>query len=170
MLGLCGAIGAVAAVELATHVSRRFVVIYIGAMVLATGLVILATRHKQLRLSWAGITAVGLVAAFNKGIGGGGYGPLVTGGQMLSGVSPKAAIGVTSLAESFVSLVGLVTYFFVAGHINWKLGVALLVGAVASTPLSAWTVKRLQLRHLRGLVGLAACLLGILVLFRLAIL
>lgn len=68
---------------------------------------------------------------------------------MPSLASPKAAIGVASLAESFVSLVGLVTYFFVAGPINWKLGLALLVGAIAPTPLS--TRSRLQRAQSRSI-------------------
>lgn len=169
LLAICGVFGATAAVELATHVSRRWAATYIGVMVLGTGLVILATHRMHLRLSWKGIGAVGLVAAFNKGIGGGGYGPLLTGGQILSGVAPKAAIGVTSLAEGFVSLVGVLAYFFATGHIDWKLGLALMIGALASAPLSAWTVKRLRIPHLRGLVGMAACLLGVLVLLRLVV-
>jgi uncharacterized membrane protein YfcA len=168
LLGGCGVVGAVAGVELATHVSRGFVSTYIGAMVLATGLLLLATRRKAPRLSWKGLTAVGLIAAFNKGIGGGGYGPLLTGGQMVSGVNPKAAIGITSLAEGVVSLVGLVAYFLTLRHVQWKLGLALLAGSVASTPLSAWTVARVHHRHLRVLAGLGSCALGILVLLRLA--
>lgn len=168
LLGTCGAMGAVAGVELATHVSRRFVSTYIGAMVLATGLLILATRRWVPRLSWRSITAVGLVAAFNKGIGGGGYGPLLTGGQILSGVNPRAAISVTSLAESAVSFVGVLTYVVALGHVDWMLGLAVLAGGLVSVPLSVWTVSKVQLRHLRILAGLAACLLGLLVLLRLS--
>lgn len=170
LLGACGVVGAIVAVELAVHVPRGFVSLYIGAMVLGTGLLILATRKRSLRLSWGGITAVALVAAFNKGIGGGGYGSLLTGGQILSGVNPKAAIGVTSLAEGVVSLVGLVSYFVALGRIDWKLGAALLAGGLVATPLSVWTVSKVQLRHVRLLAGLAACLLGLLVLVRIAVL
>ncbi|MGC4121740.1 MAG: sulfite exporter TauE/SafE family protein [Myxococcales bacterium] len=168
LLGTCGAVGAVAGVELATHVSRSFVSAYIGAVVLATGLVIIATRRWNPRFSWKGIGAVGLVAAFNKGIGGGGYGPLLTGGQILSGVNPRAAIGVTSFAESVVSLVGLVTYFVILRGVDWQLGLPVLAGGLVSAPLSAWTVSKVQLRHLRVLAGIAACLLGLLVLLRLS--
>jgi uncharacterized membrane protein YfcA len=165
---LCGTVGAIAAVELATHVSRGFVSTYIGAMVLATGIIILATRRWTPRLTWRGITAIGFVAAFNKGIGGGGYGPLLTGGQILSGVNPRAAIGVTSLAESAVSLVGLVSYLVALGHIDMKLGVAVLAGGLLSAPFSAWTVSKIHFRHLRILAGVAACLLGLVVLLRLS--
>jgi uncharacterized membrane protein YfcA len=168
LLAACGVVGALAAVELATHVPRRFVSLYIGVVVLATGLVILATRRMHLRLSWAGIAAVGIVGSFNKGIGGGGYGPLLTGGQILSGVDPKAAIGVTSLAEGVVSLVGLLAYFFIIGGIDWQLMLALLAGGLVSTPLSALTIKRIHVRHVRLIAGVAACVLGLLVIVRIA--
>lgn len=168
LLGACGVVGAIAAVALATHVPRSVVTTYIGVMVLATGIIILVTRRWNPRLSWSGMTAVGLVAAFNKGIGGGGYGPLVMGGQILSGVNPRAAIGVTSLAESAVSLVGLVAYFVALRHINLKLGVAVLAGGLVSAPLAAWTVSKVHCRHLRVLAGIAACLLGLLVLLRIS--
>ena len=104
----------------------------------------------------------GLVASFNKSIGGGGYGPLVTTGQILAGVEPGAAIGVASLAEGLVSLASVLTYVAVRGMPDWRLPLMLLAGALLSTPLAALTVRRLQIPHLRAGVGIAACVLGIL--------
>lgn len=51
-----------------------------------------------------------LVAGMNKGIGGGGYGPVVTLGQIVSGVYEKSATGITALSEGFVSVVGVVAF------------------------------------------------------------
>jgi uncharacterized membrane protein YfcA len=50
------------------------------------------------------------VAAFNKGLSGGGYGPLVTAGQVVSGLPPKHAVAISSVAESFTCVVGLAAY------------------------------------------------------------
>lgn len=161
LLGVCGLVGAVVAVALAVNLPPRFVGAYIGAMVTATGVVILVTRRVHLPFSWVRLAGVGVVGSFNKAIGGGGYGTIVTGGQLLSGVDPKQAVAVTSLSEGAVSLIGLVTYFVLAGPVNGMLTIALLVGALASTPLSAFTVRKLRFDLLRVLVGFAAIALGL---------
>ena len=61
--------------------------------------------------SWWRIGGLGTLAAFNKGISGGGYGPLVTAGQVLSGIRGRNAVGITSLAEGVTSIVGFGIYF-----------------------------------------------------------
>lgn len=52
-----------------------------------------------------------LLAGVNKGIGGGGYGPVVTLGQIFSGVYEKSAVAITTLAEGVVSLIGVFAFF-----------------------------------------------------------
>jgi uncharacterized membrane protein YfcA len=55
-----------------------------------------------------------LLAGFNKGIGGGGYGPIITMGQIFSGVYEKSATAIVSFAESIVSIVGIFTFFLIS--------------------------------------------------------
>lgn len=166
VLGLCGLAGAIAAVLVAIELPPRVTGTYIGVMVLGTGVVILATRRHALRFSWPRIVGLGLVAAFNKGIGGGGYGTLITAGQILSGLDAKAAIGVSSLAQGLVSFIGVTAYILLIGSIKWQLGLALLGGALLSTPLAVLTIRRIPHPLLRMVVGLAACLLGALTLLQ----
>ncbi len=54
------------------------------------------------------------LAGFNKGIGGGGYGPVITMGQLFSGVYEKSATAIVSFAESIVSIVGIITFFLIS--------------------------------------------------------
>ncbi|MFW9827354.1 MAG: TSUP family transporter [Candidatus Thorarchaeota archaeon] len=54
------------------------------------------------------------LAGFNKGIGGGGYGPVITMGQIISGVYEKSATAIVSFAESIVSVVGIFTFFLIS--------------------------------------------------------
>ncbi|MFX1409747.1 MAG: TSUP family transporter [Promethearchaeota archaeon] len=54
------------------------------------------------------------LAGFNKGIGGGGYGPVITMGQIFSGVYEKSATAIVSFAESIVSIVGITTFFLIS--------------------------------------------------------
>ncbi|NVM37587.1 MAG: sulfite exporter TauE/SafE family protein [Candidatus Lokiarchaeota archaeon] len=55
-----------------------------------------------------------ILAGFNKGVGGGGYGPIITMGQIFSGVYEKSATAIVSFAESIVSIVGIFTFFLIS--------------------------------------------------------
>jgi uncharacterized membrane protein YfcA len=101
VLGLCSLTGAVGAAFLAVSIPAFHLKLSIGVIVTLMGVVILLRRRGAPRFSWKRITALGVTAAFNKGLSGGGYRPLVTGGQILSGVAAKSAVAITSLAESF---------------------------------------------------------------------
>jgi len=93
------AAGAFAAGTLALQVPRLWLKAMIGIIVLSVGVITLATYRRQLRYRRSQMICLGAVATFNKGLSGGGYGPLVTAGQVVSGTSPKHAVAVTSLAE-----------------------------------------------------------------------
>lgn len=156
----CGIVGVLAAASVAVSVPETVLKGYIGAMLVALGIFILATRNRKIGFSWGRLFLFGLVSAFNKGISGGGYGPLLTGGQMLAGVSGPNAVGVTTVAEALVCLAGFLAY--VASKEGPALGfiAALSLGATVSTPLSAWTVRALGDKKLRMLLGILTLLLG----------
>jgi uncharacterized membrane protein YfcA len=157
----CSVFGAVAAVFVALNLSKFYIKLYIGVLVFAMGVLILATLKRKFKFSWKKISSIGLLAAFNKGISGGGYGPLVTSGQILSGVESKNAIGITSLAEGLTCLVGVITYISFTNHtVDWSLSPSLILGAILSVPLATYTVKKFKGGPLRLIVGIATLLLG----------
>jgi uncharacterized membrane protein YfcA len=166
-LSLLSALGAIAAVAVAVSISRFWLTAAIGIIIVAMGLVILATIGRQLRYRPGHLIAIGAVAAFNKGLSGGGYGPLVTAGQVVSGISPKCAVAVTSLAEALTCLVGLVAYFTLQGVPDWSLAAPLVAGALLSVPAATLTVRFLPERAVRSAVGLGTVALGALTLARL---
>src|SRR5690606_20478619 len=96
VLASFGAIGGLVAVVAAIELPPNVVRAYIGGMVVVTGLSILLLRGQLPELRRGPLIAVALVAAFNKGIGGGGYGPVVTGGQLLAGQDPRKSVAVTA--------------------------------------------------------------------------
>jgi uncharacterized membrane protein YfcA len=143
VLSVCSMVGTVAAVFIATQlVSKDTLTLMIGIVIVAMGVIIIATLRRPPRFTWGKITAVGVVASFNKGLSGGGYGPLVMGGQMLSGIGVKNAVGITSLAESLTCLVGTVLYVLFKGRLPWHLAPYLMIGALLSVPFAALTVKK----------------------------
>jgi len=116
LLVSCSMIGAVSAVFTAKVISKFWQQIYIGTIVISMGVVILLCLNRTFRFSWIKIVLLGVAASFNKGLTGGGYGPLVVSGQLLSGVESKNAIGITSMAEGITSLVGVITYLVVINN------------------------------------------------------
>lgn len=166
ILACCSLVGTVAAVVLAVALPKTVVSLYIGLMIFGIGLYILLTRSGRSRFSWRKIIGLGSVAAFNKGISGGGYGPLVTGGQILAGVPEKHAVGITSMAESLVCVTGLVLYLILDTEIAWGLALPLTLGAVLSVPAAVYTVKVLPENVLRRSIGFATLYLGALTLLR----
>jgi hypothetical protein len=161
-LAACSVAGTLVAVLIAVRIPQGVLKAYIGLLVLGMGLTILLTLGKTFDFSWKKVVALGLVAALNKGVSGGGYGPLVCAGQILSGVDEKAAISITSLAEGLVCLVGVVAYVATGGGaIGWELAPSLVLGALLSVPLATLTVQRVSLPKMRWAVGVAVSLLGI---------
>jgi uncharacterized membrane protein YfcA len=162
VLAACSIAGTIVAVFIAVNIPKFWLKMYIGTLVLVMGIVVLIFLKKDFKFSWKRITALGLIASFNKGMSGGGYGPVVTSGQILSGMDGKNAIGITSLAEGLTCLVGVITYMLVADMISWRLAPYIVVGAVLSVPLSAKSVKRLNTKHLKLIIAIVTILLGFL--------
>lgn len=160
LIAICSGVGTVLAVILAVSVSKFYLKLYIGIVILLVGIFTILTSRRQLRFSWQRLTGLGLVASFNKGLSGGGYGPLVTGGQILCGVGEKNAVGITSFAEGLTCMVGVGAYLAMTGVMDTVLVPYLLVGAVLSVPLSAYTVKRMPVRAFRLIIGLVTVALG----------
>jgi len=115
--------------------------------------------------AWPKIVVLGAVASFNKGMSGGGYGPLVTGGQMLSGVGVKNAVGITSVSEGITCLVGIIVYcFYGSQQVDWSLAPWLMAGAVLSVPIAAHTLKRIPENKAKIAIGIVVLGLGALTL------
>jgi uncharacterized membrane protein YfcA len=160
LLGSLSGVGALLAVWVAISISKFWLGLFITAIILAMGVIILLTRNRQVPYRAGGIVAIGAVAAFNKGLSGGGYGPLVTAGQVVSGLPAKHAVAVTSVAESLTCLIGLLGYLAMGKHIAWELALPLTLGALLSVPMATLTIKRSTEAGLRGVVGVVTLILG----------
>jgi uncharacterized membrane protein YfcA len=161
VLTACGIIGVVVSVVMPPRLPAWALEFYVGLSVLTIGIAVLATIGWTFTFSWPKLMGLGLLAAFNKGIRGGGYGPVIVGGQILAGVESKSAIGIACLAEGVTSAVGFAMYLsFTDQAIDWRLAPALLIGSICSVPLAACAVRRIPPRPLRILVGVVTILLG----------
>ena len=172
VLGASGSLGVLVAVLGQLSLPRLAVETYVALMILAMGIFLLAglkIRALNSSFSWGKITCIGLLASFNKGIGGGGYGPLLVGGQVLSGVAEKEAVGITVLSEAITCLVGFLGYILILKAFSWDLALAVTLGAVISAPLSAYSVRRANPRFLRFGMGLLITASGSAMLLKIAV-
>jgi uncharacterized membrane protein YfcA len=164
VLSTFAVIGTVISVMIALRLPANILKIWIGAIVVAMGVMILVALNRTPKFSWGRITALGTIASFNKGMSGGGYGPLVMGGQILSGIGVKNAVGITSLSESVTCLVGIIMYLTFKDGVDWSLAPWLMGGAVLSVPFAAHTLKRIPEHKARIAVAIVIVGLGLLTL------
>ncbi len=178
-----GIIATIFAALLSINLSKIFLKTYIGALVLGMGIIIL--RNYAFKFSWNKLIGIGIISAFNKGMSGGGFGPVVTGGQVLAGQNHKNAIGVTTLAEAPICLVGFVTfiigrtvmelngrvldmpfsefvgYLFAPHMFRWELLLALFLGSIFVTPFGAFTTRIINQKIIHYLMGVLIIVLGL---------
>ncbi|MCL4436124.1 MAG: sulfite exporter TauE/SafE family protein, partial [Thaumarchaeota archaeon] len=160
MLTISSMIGILIAVPIALLLPIFYFRLYIGILIVTMGVIIVSKYNSRSKFSWKKIMGLGSLAAFNKGLSGGGYGPIIVSGQMLSGIDTKNSIGITALSEGATCFIGVITYFVLGTHIDWVLAPYLLIGSSISVPISVYSVKKIPLKRLTLIIGLATIILG----------
>ena len=150
LLGVCGLVGGSIAATVALNLPKTTIKVMTGFIVLAMGVLVALAGRVRLRFSWSRAGVLGLIAAANKGFMGGGYGPLITSGQVVGGVATREAIAITSLSEAFTCVGGLVAYLVGGAHIFWPLAGGMIVGGTIAAVLRAAQRCRSALMYRSG--------------------
>ncbi|MEA1994071.1 MAG: sulfite exporter TauE/SafE family protein [Euryarchaeota archaeon] len=109
------------------------------------------------------------LAGFNKGIGGGGYGPVVTMGQIFAGIYEKSATAIVSLAEGLVSVVGVASFFLITmteTSVDLMLLPSIFTGGFLAAVISPYMVRVLPNKIWRIVIPTYAIIMGVLCLFK----
>lgn len=162
VLVMFGIIGIIVSVFVALNIPEYILSLYVGILVAIIGFIIIFRGGRRYKFSWKKIVGLGSIAAFNKGMSGGGYGPVLASGQIVSGVKSKKAVGITAMTEGIVSFVGILVYLILGGGIvfNWNLILALSIGGLISTPFAVYSTKKFQAKKLRYVIGVISILIG----------
>ncbi len=155
-----GVVGVIVSIMVSITLPTLVVKVYIALTVIIVGFLSLMNGHRKVAFSTSKLATIGIVAAFNKGISGGGYGPISTAGQMICGVEPRAAIAITALVEGIICAVGVILYWLLVINYDLLLLIGITVGGISAAPFSAFTTKSLKQEHLRGIVATAIILIG----------
>jgi len=92
----------------AIQVEKVVIKTYVAILVIIMGIIaMIKIKAKSNTYKPKLLTFFSALAGFNKGIGAGGYGPVVMLGQIFSGIYEKTATAITSVSEGIVSIVGV---------------------------------------------------------------
>lgn len=162
-----GVIGVIIASYLgSTLIPKDIITTYIGMIVTIMG--ILLVTGIVLKFTWKKLCILGAVSAFNKGMSGGGYGPVVAGGQTVIGVGTKNSIGITDLAEGPICIAGFLTWTIMKGIPSGELEllIPLCMGTLIAPALGAYITFKLPTGKVKKLMGVVILSLGILTLLK----
>ncbi len=155
---ILGVIATIIGVFAAVSIPKWMLKGYIGVLVLAIGFMLIF--KKSFKFSWKKMIGVGTLASFNKGLSGGGFGPVTTGGQIIAGHKHKNAIGCTALAEAPICIAGFITYMLLNGLQSFDILIALSIGAFLGAPVGALFTRKLHSKKLKYILGMLIILLG----------
>lgn len=165
---ITGIIGTILAVIFAFNFSDFAIMLYIGLMMLTVGLIVLFKVN--FGKSWLKLYAISIIAGFNKSISGGGYGPIATSGQLMSGGQVRNSVGVTQFSESTISIIGFMLYFilndFVQIYLTIQLAIIMVLSGMFSAPIGAMIARKLDEEIARKTVAFLSMTLGIIMLLR----
>jgi len=171
-LSICGILGAILGAWFLVFVAGLgFAKPYIRIVLLCMGLIILykhTLRWKKVnnnKRHWKQkhLAALGFFAAFIDVSGGGGWGPIITPTFILTGSTPREAVGTVEITEPLISLSAVLTFGFLIGFETflWNIVVPMIIGGIILTPFAALLVKRTPRRALGILIGLWLAILNI---------
>lgn len=169
-IGCVGTVISIILVYYSLKPSQEEIKLYVSGLLILMGLISLINVKKK-KYNEKILVGFAVIAGFNKGIGGGGYGPVVTLGQTLSGIYEKSAVGITTLAEGITSLIGSICFFLLSFNTSLEFNLFLLpsifTGAFFASLISPYMVRVLPNKLWRVVIPIYAFSIGILTLIQL---
>ena len=108
--GCCAVAFSITAVYAVFKVAKIWIKLYVAILLLVMGAVSLYQARKDRPYRPGMMFGFAFLAGFNKGVGGGGYGPVVTVGGLISGVPVKSMLAVTAITEGTVSTFSIIVW------------------------------------------------------------
>lgn len=160
-LVLPGAVGALLGAALLSQIDGKALRPWIDGYLLLAALCLLAQALLRHRVpaadSGPSHRSTGVAASaggFLDAVGGGGWGPVVTGSLLSRSADARRIIGTVCAAEFVIATVTGVSLALAVGLMHWQIIAALLLGGVIAAPLAARLCGLLPQRALRIAVGL----------------
>ncbi|HBF87504.1 MAG TPA: sulfite exporter TauE/SafE family protein [Bacteroidales bacterium] len=160
LIFISGIIAVVIGAIIGKVIPAKVLAIYIGFLVIVMGIIILLKQH--FKFSWKKVALIGFISSFNKAISGGGFGPLVASGLVISGKSGKSSIGITDFAEAPICFAGFIVWIFLNKVPDYYLFIPLCVGAAIGGFFGPSTLARIKSNAtIVKILGFTSIFLGI---------
>lgn len=160
-----GLIVVIVGVFCAIILPRFWVKTYIGILVLVMS--VLCLSPISYKFAWWKHYAIGILAAFNKALTGGGFGPVTSTGGIIGGLESKVSIATTTFAEVIICLASFVVYYiFLSGNLDMLFAGSLCIGAIVGGTIGPYISSRVNHRPLRRSIGILGVVSGIWLLWR----
>ncbi len=160
-----GIIGAIIGVIVLTNMPQDLIKPLVALYLLALALMLIARAvlGKALKLSFIRDQAVGGIGGFFDAVGGGGWGPIVTGTIMAKNAKrrPYRVVGSSSAAEWFVTITQAAAFFVLFHQFDGTAALGLIIGGVPAAPIAARIAHRLPVKLMTGAVGALLALLSL---------
>ena len=161
-----GVIATVVGVYVSVSISQKILSTYIASLVIIISMFIFS--GVTFRLSRISIRLLGAISAFNKALSGGGFGPLVAGGQLvLKDRCEKGAIGSTDFAEAPICLLSFMLWVLMKGIPDLTIMLPLCVGSLFGGFWGPRALSMVDAKHkLKFVLGFLILIEGIWVLYK----
>lgn len=143
--------------------AKVWINLYVAILLVGMGVVSLINRRHNRVYRPRGMFFFGALAGFNKGIGGGGYGPVVTVGGMLSGIPVKSMMAVTAISEGTVCMFSVGVWLAMMSQgvvIDFILLPSMLLGSMIAAVAAPYATRVLPERAWRLVVPVYCCVLA----------
>ena len=161
-----GVLASIIGVFLSVSVPVKALNTYIALLVIVIAAMIFL--QKAFIMTSAKIFILGFISAFNKALSGGGFGPLVAGGQLVfKDRQEKGAIGSTDFAEAPICLISFILWLFLKGLPDLQLTIPLCIGAGFGGLFGPKALSRITSRNkLKFALGVLILIEGFWVLYK----
>ena len=150
-------------------VAKIWIKLYVAILLVAMGLISLFHAKRKKIYKPKNMVFYGALAGFNKGVGGGGYGPVITVGGLLSGVPAKSMMAVTALSEGSVCMVSILAWIALLGQgvsIDFILLPSMILGSIFAVVLAPYTTRVLPEKVWQWVVPVYCCILAVLCMWK----
>ena len=161
--GMCATMISITAVYNYFQLHKFWIKLYVTVLLVVMGAcsILTAVKYAKYRPNLMWIFA--FVGGFNKGVGGGGYGPVITVGGLLSGVPVKSMVAVTSFAEGLTCFAAVVTWFALVSVgviVDYMLLPSFVIGTVVAAVGAPYTTRIVPEVFWKWAVPIYCCILA----------
>ena len=143
--------------------AKIWIRLYTAILLVVMGLASLVGAKKKRPYRPKRMLFFGALAGFNKGVGGGGYGPVVTVGGVLSGIPVKSMMAITAISEGTICAVSIVVWLILLGSgvvIDYVLLPSMILGSIMAAIAAPYVTRVVQEKVWQWFVPAYCCILA----------